>query len=336
MAERVVQELIAVTSLVGPEALLSVSPDSLRPVLLEGSYDATTFPELAGRAVHAALQVAAPGAVAGRAETAQLHLMLPPAYPGEPAQALVTAGQRRRDWEAGCSQALQRVADEAATAGGGGREVLYELVQALQAALAAPEQPVLAAPAGDGGGGEGGGSSGGAGRERRRVSVRRPPPQQAGAAVQQQAAAPAAHGSGDEQGTHVALLRLDHMRDRAGYSRLIRGWAGELGLSGRLLFLGSGGSAVILLLLEGPAAALREYLVRHRTQNVDVDSKGRPCRERMMSVVCEEARTGRSFPEGFGEEALGSMAELEALLEREGLAGWAQVATGLPAAAPGR
>eukprot|EP00887_Chlorella_sp_A99_P003615 scaffold7.g3615.t1 len=199
-----------------------------------------------------------------------------------------------------------------------------------QSSLCQPRQQGMLAAA------RGGGSSGGSGKERRRVSVRRPAQEQAGAAVQQQAAARAAHGSGDEQGTNVALLPLDHMRDRAGYSRLIRSWAGELGLSGRLLFLGSGGGAVVLLLLEGPAAALREYLVRHRTQNVDVDSKGRPCRERMMSVVCEEARAGRSFPEGFGEEALGSMAELEALLEREGLAGWAQVATGLPAAAPGR
>lgn len=51
----------------------------------------------------------------------------------------------------------------------------------------------------------------------------------------------------------------------------MRRWCGELGLGGRLLFLG----ALILVLLEGPSTAVRQCLARWRTHNVDVDSKGR-------------------------------------------------------------
>lgn len=42
---------------------------------------------------------------------------------------------------------------------------------------------------------------------------------------------------------------------------------------GRLIFQGN----LILILLEGEGPALKDYLVRHRTENVDVDSHGRRC-----------------------------------------------------------
>lgn len=35
------------------------------------------------------------------------------------------------------------------------------------------------------------------------------------------------------------------------------------------------------------AYALQEYLYRHRTQCIDVDSAGRKCKERMMTVLAE-------------------------------------------------
>lgn len=33
----------------------------------------------------------------------------------------------------------------------------------------------------------------------------------------------------------------------------------------------------------------QEYIIRQRTSNVDVDSKGHPCKERMLSVLCDMA-----------------------------------------------
>jgi hypothetical protein len=43
--------------------------------------------------------------------------------------------------------------------------------------------------------------------------------------------------------------------------------------AGRVVFLS--GRSQVLIVLEGDEGALSEYLVRHRTQAVDVDSRGR-------------------------------------------------------------
>ncbi|KAL4441893.1 hypothetical protein ABPG77_003809 [Micractinium sp. CCAP 211/92] len=180
----------------------------------------------------------------------------------------------------------------------------------------------------------------------------------------------------------LALLRLDHMHARAAYSRTLRRWAGELGLGGRLLFCsggggcngrgpagsggggGGGGAApIILILLEGPASDVKEFVVRLRTRNVDVDSRGRPCRERMMSILAQAdlpsskasgGSSGGSTGGGSGSSSSGvasagaisfdghfaeqeiSVPELAALLQRCGLAERWTAATykGLPIPLP--
>ncbi|CAC5407591.1 RWD domain-containing protein 3 [Mytilus coruscus] len=84
------------------------------------------------------------------------------------------------------------------------------------------------------------------------------------------------------------LLLLDHMRAKSKYIKTIHKWTQELDLKGRLLFCGK----LILILLQGQHVNIKEYLIRHRSVNVDVDSHGRSCKERMMSVICEEKATG--------------------------------------------
>ena len=113
------------------------------------------------------------------------------------------------------------------------------------------------------------------------------------------------------------LLRIDHMNDRTRYSRTICGWAEELGLSGRLLFLG----ALILLLIEGPTSATREYLLRARTRPVDVDFKGHPCREHMLRVERSLLRPP-AFPGRFQQTQLRSAGQLRELLAQAGVADW--------------
>jgi hypothetical protein len=171
-----------------------------------------------------------------------------------------------------------------AQSGGAGAECAYQLVAALQEALANPELRAAAA-----------------------TSSYAAAPARAAAADSAQAGA----GPGSA-GARRVLLRLDHMRNRAMYSRKIRGWVKELGLTGVWrVFWGkrAGGRAVragcpprhpgphsrppprppiihapgrlifcralILITLEGPGCAVAEYLVRARTENVDVDSAGR-------------------------------------------------------------
>jgi hypothetical protein len=53
--------------------------------------------------------------------------------------------------------------------------------------------------------------------------------QQVDAQTQQQAGDDSSHGGGVQR----VLLRLDHMRDRQGYTATIKQWAGELELTGR-------------------------------------------------------------------------------------------------------
>ncbi|KAI8465637.1 MAG: hypothetical protein J3K34DRAFT_83786 [Monoraphidium minutum] len=80
------------------------------------------------------------------------------------------------------------------------------------------------------------------------------------------------------------------MRSRAMYTKTIRRWCKELGLTGRLVFCHS----LILIALQGAAADVAEYLRRARTETVDVDSAGRKCRERMMNVLEDSAAAGRA------------------------------------------
>ncbi|XP_037008975.2 RWD domain-containing protein 3 [Artibeus jamaicensis] len=89
-------------------------------------------------------------------------------------------------------------------------------------------------------------------------------------------------GQGDE-GLWMALLRLDHMRARTRYVKALRQWASDLGLTGRLVFLGK----AILLLLQGRREDIKEYLVLQKTCRVDVDASGKKCREKMLSVLFE-------------------------------------------------
>ncbi|XP_066536241.1 RWD domain-containing protein 3 [Hoplias malabaricus] len=80
----------------------------------------------------------------------------------------------------------------------------------------------------------------------------------------------------------TALLRLDHMRSKAKYIKLIEKWTSELGLTGRL-YMGK----TILILLQGGRKSIKEYIHLQRTAKVDVDSSGKRCKEKMMSVLCE-------------------------------------------------
>ena len=92
---------------------------------------------------------------------------------------------------------------------------------------------------------------------------------------------------GDTQNAELSncvVLKLDHMHSKQKYTKLIVKFANEFVLSGRLLFYGK----MIWIILYGKSKNIKEYLKWHRTANVDVDSSGRPCKERMMTVLLEK------------------------------------------------
>ncbi|XP_078574677.1 RWD domain-containing protein 3-like [Branchiostoma floridae x Branchiostoma japonicum] len=88
----------------------------------------------------------------------------------------------------------------------------------------------------------------------------------------------------DGEDLWLALLHLDHMRARGKYVKTIMKWTKELSLTGRLLFQ----ERLILILLLGSMKNIKDYITRQRTRSVDVDSAGRSCKERMLTVLWEE------------------------------------------------
>ncbi|KAL2089393.1 hypothetical protein ACEWY4_014081 [Coilia grayii] len=94
--------------------------------------------------------------------------------------------------------------------------------------------------------------------------------------------APSTAQTQDGQSTWVALLHLDHMRAKTKYIKTIEKFTSELELTGRL-FVGR----IIIILLQGVKENIKEYLHLQKTAKVDVDSSGKRCKERMMTVLCE-------------------------------------------------
>ena len=92
-----------------------------------------------------------------------------------------------------------------------------------------------------------------------------------------------------EQELHnqILLIELDHMRDVKGYTAILAKWAKQLDLFGRLIFRPQSSKGVLILLL-GQESRIRDFEKRLRTSKVDVDSQGRPCKEKMLKVLCSE------------------------------------------------
>lgn len=87
-----------------------------------------------------------------------------------------------------------------------------------------------------------------------------------------------------EHDTWMSLLHLDHMRSKTKYVKVIERFTSELSLTGRL-FLGR----PILILLQGARENIKEYLHLQKTTKIDLDSSGKRCKEKMMTILCESA-----------------------------------------------
>ena len=84
------------------------------------------------------------------------------------------------------------------------------------------------------------------------------------------------------------------------------------------------GQRLILIHLRGSADAIRDFIANMRTCVVDVDSKGRKCKERMMKVLAQDgaaAAPGEAGGAGLSVRRLAERGDLEAFLGRCGFAG---------------
>ncbi|KAI9565794.1 hypothetical protein GHT06_009589 [Daphnia sinensis] len=87
--------------------------------------------------------------------------------------------------------------------------------------------------------------------------------------------------TGDAEYEYTVIAHLHHIRSRTIYVKTLSQWFRELNLHGVLIYY----RRWIFLMVSGNKNNLQLYLKRHRTQNVDIDSVGRPCRERLLTVL---------------------------------------------------
>lgn len=121
---------------------------------------------------------------------------------------------------------------------------------------------------------------------------------------------------GTEDGIWMLLLHLDHMRAKAKYVKTVEKWASNLRLTGRLMFMGK----IILILLQGDRSSIKEYLILQKTSKVDVDSGGKKCKEKMMSVLCEtEIQSQHKRFQTFEIKEYSALEELQKEFEAAGL-----------------
>ena len=134
----------------------------------------------------------------------------------------------------------------------------------------------------------------------------------------------------DEAPIDEVVLLIDHMNAPAAYQKLLRRWASSLGLGVRVLAGsaaagGGGGTASgvarrVHVVIHGSAAGVSSFLQRLRTENVDVDRQGKPCRERRSTVLCRRSLgSDRARLDGWGVSEYATEAEMEGLLDALGV-----------------
>ncbi|EPY76467.1 RWD domain-containing protein 3 isoform 5 [Camelus ferus] len=94
-----------------------------------------------------------------------------------------------------------------------------------------------------------------------------------------------------DDGLWITLLHLDHMRAKTKYVKTVEKWASDLRLTGRLMFMALASTLCIQGCKDTVTLAAwfgkQEYLILQKTSKVDVDSSGKKCKEKMISVLFE-------------------------------------------------
>ena len=89
----------------------------------------------------------------------------------------------------------------------------------------------------------------------------------------------------------IVVLKLDHMRNRQKYLKHLKKWSCELRVRVNVFILRS---VKYVIVLNGDKADVDQFIVNWKTQCVDVDSKGKPCKEKLMTI-CKSEWSGHSL-----------------------------------------
>ena len=85
----------------------------------------------------------------------------------------------------------------------------------------------------------------------------------------------------DDQ-TEIVVVKIDHMRNSSNYVKTLENWTEEFSLTGVLVFSKDKG---IVLMLEGEKYGISKFIQNWKSVNIDVDSRGRPCKEKMIQFL---------------------------------------------------
>lgn len=85
--------------------------------------------------------------------------------------------------------------------------------------------------------------------------------------------------------TFVSMTLIDHMRDRKTYLKILSQWSDDLEVVGRVVIVTQPKKMILMILLSESLENLKTFHSNHKTQIVDIDSGGRPCRERQMKIL---------------------------------------------------
>ncbi|GIY37977.1 RWD domain-containing protein 3 [Caerostris darwini] len=113
----------------------------------------------------------------------------------------------------------------------------------------------------------------------------------------------------ESEDDYMAIIQIDHMRQKKRYLKTLISWASDLSIVGSIIFC----YKWIFLILQSSRENVKEFIIRHRTCCIDVDSAGKPCKERMSKIIFE-GNAKKCFA-SFSVEELLSFEDLEEYLK---------------------
>lgn len=121
----------------------------------------------------------------------------------------------------------------------------------------------------------------------------------------------------------LSIVEIDHMRNKIGYVKIISKWSNQLSLTLLVLQLLFKKRKQFLILMWGSFDNFKIFLKNLKTYAVDVDSAGKPCKEKLSRVLCSSL-SGVRIPDslifnGVTFEEIESEPQLKTLLNRYNL-----------------
>ena len=85
-----------------------------------------------------------------------------------------------------------------------------------------------------------------------------------------------------EEPRELLVIKIDHMRNSADYVKTLEKWCDQLAVRAVLLISSDLG---LVFILEGQKSNTAHFIINWKTTNIDVDIRGKPCKERMITIL---------------------------------------------------